>query len=74
MKLSKYKVGDKVKIRSLAWYYQNKDKFGCIDYFIPEMSKYCGQEATIVGSYFKMYLIDIDNHFWYWTEEMFEEV
>lgn len=66
-------VGDKVKIRSLEWYNQNKDKTDCIGFFVPEMAEYCGQEATIVEAHFKTYLLDIDGQGWYWTEEMFEE-
>lgn len=68
----KYEVGDKVKIRSLEWYNQNKDNVGCIDSFVPPMVKYCGKEATIEESFYGTYLLDIDNRSWYWTDKMFE--
>ena len=47
----RFKVGDRVRIKSLDWYNENKDKRGfiCFDYanFIPEMSRYCGEILTI---------------------------
>lgn len=47
----KYKVGDKVRIKSLDWYNKNKDDYGyvwCTEFlFTPEHSKYCGRELTI---------------------------
>lgn len=69
----KYNIGDKVKIRSLEWYEQNKDKTGCIVSFVPSMSKYCGKEAIIEDCFFGTYLLDIDKGAWYWTIDMFEE-
>ena len=47
----KYKVGDKVKIKSLDWYNENKNKYGNIicGYmpFTSDMSIYCGEVLTI---------------------------
>ena len=47
----KYKVGDKVRIKSLDWYNENKDEYGYVrlgDYlFTPDLAKYCGEEFTI---------------------------
>ena len=71
----KYKVGDKVKIKSIDWYNQNKDKSGCVFaedaiVFTSEMAHYCGQVMTIEradcidNSYFM-------NVFW-WTDDMIE--
>ena len=47
----KYKVGDKIRIKSLDWYNENKNKYGNIicGYmpFTSEMSIYCGEVLTI---------------------------
>ena len=47
----KYKEGDKVRIKSLDWYNENKDEYGYVrlgDYlFTPDLAKYCGEEFTI---------------------------
>lgn len=64
----KYKVGDKVKIRSDLV----SDKYYGTNDFVEPMKKYLGEVATIisVGNY--DYSIDIDDDSWYWTDEMFE--
>lgn len=76
----KYKVGDKVTIKSIDWYNDNKDTWGDIglDYgnvtFVLGMDNYCSKTATIVdiidGSY---YTLDIDKGAWIWSDEMFED-
>ena len=75
----KYKVGDKVKIKSLEWYNENKNKLGhvvhndCNNTFVSSMAAYCGMEANITevaGSY---YILDVDNGDWWWQDFMFEE-
>ena len=48
----KYKVGDKVVIKSLDWYNSNKNWQGKV--YVPlifntDMSKYCGMLATITN-------------------------
>ena len=47
----KYKVGDKVRIKSLDWYDENKDNNGNVDCrnanFIPDMVIYCGDILTV---------------------------
>ena len=75
----KYKVGDKVRIKSLDWYNENKDGGGIVvlstHVFIPEMSEYCGTIVTI-----KDVFEDIDDNVVYyieendfdWTDEMIE--
>lgn len=75
----KYKVGDKVRIKSIDWYNENKDEFGSISVkgviFNKGMSEHCGKEATIteVLSRYNVYILSVDkNHFWY-NEGMFEE-
>lgn len=70
----KYNVGDKVKIREdlVAEIMYGKEKF------VSRMEEYRGCEATIVDTFYRnggdLYLIDIDDKCWYWTNEMFEDV
>lgn len=77
----KYKVGDKVRIKSNQWYITNKDNLGRVktksNSFNDNMSVYCGMVATItnIGTGFKKidYSIDIDNGYWCWPIEAFED-
>lgn len=77
----KYKVGDKVRIKSIDWYNKNKDKNGWIWFphssimFLLDMSEFCGMTATIVvlQEEFGSYKIDIDKARFFWTDEMFDE-
>lgn len=78
----KYKVGDKVKIKSLDWYNTNKNKDGDIRHFIDnygdvyfkeKMSKYCGCIVTITRVNTNSYSIDIDNDKYCWHNFMFDE-
>ena len=74
-----YKVGDKVRIKSIDWYNKNKDEDGDVELsthiFVPEMSEYCGAVVTI-----KDVFEDIDDNVvyymedivWDWTNEMIE--
>ena len=43
----KFKIGDKVKVKSLDWYNQNKDEYGDVwegyTAFESIMSEYCGK-------------------------------
>lgn len=61
---SKYKVDDKVKIRSLDWYNANKTKGNEVylegTVFLQLMSKYCGKVATIICACRYGYSLDID--------------
>lgn len=73
----KYKVGDKVRVRSWE---DMKDQYGllssdCIPVrkdvtFVKDMRKYCGEEVVIRRVLRDCYLIEGDS--WYWTDEMFE--
>lgn len=72
----KYKVGDKVRVKSIYWYNSNKDSAGYVhcgnDSFILDMSEMCGKEVTIEkilssGKY------NIKEFGWNWTNEMFED-
>ena len=76
----KYKVGDRVRIKSLDWYNDNKDSFGSVPIadkkpkFTYAMSKYCGQVLTVddhteyEGEY---YMIEDDGRY-VWADEMIE--
>ena len=77
---SKYKVGDKVRVKSLEWYNSNKDINNNIgkdgQTFLGCMSKYCGKEYEIYNiisginyCLYKLYDTDI----WYWVDWMFED-
>ena len=82
----KYKVGDKVVIKSLDWYNINKNSKGKVGVpleFISDMSKYCGMVATITNveklNEYRLdedffYNLNIDNENWNWTLEMFEDI
>ena len=73
----KYKVGDKVKIKSLDWYNANRDYNGNVEcgfyYFIEEMSKYCGKILTIGEVYRNGYELQEGENF-IWTDEMFDSI
>lgn len=74
----KYKVGDKVRVKSLDWYNSNKEYYdnrvcGGNLYFVNNMTKYCGKEATIIEVINDFYHIDLDNKYWKWSDYMFEE-
>ena len=73
-----YKVGDRVLIKSLDWYNENKDEYGFLDFstsvFVPGMSQFCGKIVTIEDVFeeeddvvYCMEGIDYD-----WTDEMIE--
>jgi len=75
---SKYKVGDKVRIKSLDWYNSNKDEDGEIglhsdEYlFLEVMSEYCGKECEVShvypnGEY------SLKGNGWIWNDWMFED-
>ena len=71
----KYKVGDRVKVKSLDWYNFNKDDKGDVvcgrQIFVNEMSIYCGKTLTIervsCGRFYGMVKVPFC-----WTDEMFE--
>ena len=73
---SKYKVGDKVRVKSLEWYNSNKDMYGHIDrgtiIFLKGMSEHCGKEFEIShvdpnGEY------SLKENGWLWADWMFED-
>ena len=73
----KYKVGDKVRIKSIDWYNENKDKDGdvpCGEYiFVPYMLVFCEKILTIdVDFEDGTYLMKEDNDGFVFTTEMIE--
>ena len=78
----KYKVGDKIKIKSIDWYnHQVKDKDDDIPinsvnyntYFTKYMSNYCSKEAKIVEVSDNYYTLDVDRGIFEWIDAMFED-
>jgi len=71
----KYKVGDRVKIKSLDWYNENKDEYGYIDCgskaFFTRMSNWCGKIVTIKEIY-KTNCYRLEEYDFDWTDEMIE--
>jgi hypothetical protein len=73
----KYKIGDMVRVKSLAWYEKNKDFSGSVrkksaqDSFVLEMKKYCGLTGTILSRNTGGYPIKGLNY--NWCDFMFEE-
>ena len=75
----KYKVGDKVKIKSIDWYNKNKNKYGRLvsigEYqyvFDAQMSKFCGKVMTISDKSNSSYMLKEDDAFAFWTDDMIE--
>lgn len=73
----KYQVGDRVRIKSIDWYNENKDEYGDIDIsydftFYADRSKYCGKVFTIVKVFDNCYAVKEDNNEYYWSDEMIE--
>jgi hypothetical protein len=83
---SKYKIGDKVRVKSLDWYMLNKDEYDNVvlcggetkPSFTRSMSIYCGKVMTIFdvdseyGEY--TYTMQEDNGRFCWDDEMFEGI
>ena len=75
----RYKKGDRVRIKSLEWYYANKNSEGAIIFhnfriFDESMSEFCGKVVTIDaynprGNY---YDIKEDGKVNFWSDDMFE--
>ena len=75
----KYKVGDKVRIKSLDWYNENKNHCGEIPLFksrglfVPDMSRHCNNIMTIKDiCYGTCYRMKEDFWNYNWTDEMIE--
>lgn len=72
----KYKVGNKVRIKSINWYNENKDTDGFVHcgnrFFDNYMSVFCGSVVTISGIGLYGYSIQEDMHCRTWIDEMIE--
>ena len=74
----KYKVGDKVRIKSLDWYNENRNILGNVDcgdaLMTFEKIRFCGKIVTIssISDVTDTYGIEEDNGLWIWTDEMIE--
>lgn len=74
----KYKVGDNVRIKSMAWFdAQKKDEYGFIRHeswgcFNLRMTEFLGMQAKVtqVGDY--AYRLNVDNESWQWADWMLE--
>ena len=73
----RYKRGDRVKIKSLDWYNQNKDQHGRVacgyHVFTEEMSKFCGC-TMIVCNRTNLGVMTMGGSASYWTDEMIEGI
>ena len=72
----KYKADDRVRIKSLDWYNENKNEDGDIEcskniWFYREMSKFCGKIMTISHVRADHYTM-VEDLVGYWTDEMIE--
>ena len=76
----RYKLGDKVRIKSFDWYNENKDENGfvhCGDRIFDDyMSVFCGSIVTIRGIYHHYIGYDVqeDMQCRTWTDDMFESL
>lgn len=73
MSTEKFNVGDKVLVKSLDWYNENKDTMGCVNVpgtFVRDMSRYCGKILTI--RYKGGYVYDVEENGFSWSDQMFE--
>ena len=74
----KYKVGDRVRIKSIDWYNENKNKYGyieCGDSLMNfEKSQFCGKIVTIssISAIIDVYGIKEDDGVFSWSDEMIE--
>ena len=73
----KYKIGDKVRVKSLEWYYKNKSKYGRVNctesvFFDPNMSGFCGNILTIKNLNLDTEAYEVEENSYYWTDEMLE--
>lgn len=73
----RYKKGDRVKIKSLKWYNENKDQHGRVacgyHVFTEEMSKFCGC-TMIVCNRTNLGVMTMGGSASYWTDEMIEGI
>lgn len=76
----RFKKGNRVRIKSLDWYYENRDKIDQVDCgstcFVPPMVTFCGQMVTIssILPTLEVYRIEEDDSEFNWTDEMIERL
>lgn len=73
----KYKIGDRIRIKSIDWYNENKSKsHGTVacggKYFDYDMREWCGKIMTILEVYKTCYIMEEDGAKDLWTDEMIE--
>ena len=75
--MSKYNKGDRVRIKSLDWYNENKDRYGSVEcgfyFFTKEMSAYCGKVMTISDK-LNQGILKMENDSHFWTNQMIESL
>lgn len=79
MRELKYKVGDKVLIKSYDWYEKTcivngddiLENIGIFPFF-PHMAKFCGQVLTIKDIHITYYTMEETDYHTCWTDEMIE--
>ena len=77
METLKFKVGDKVRVRSLEWYGSNKnvhgDIYNTIDHnvFVRAMARCCGKELNIVRIKNDFYVVK--ENIFCWQDWMLED-
>ena len=72
----KFKVGDKVRVKSIEWYNSKKLDYGFTIndiLFDHEMAEYCGRLAVVEKLGEAYYKIDIDKGEWFWYDWMLED-
>lgn len=72
----KYKVGDKVRIKSRKWYDANKGSCGEVSTstnFLKSMIIFCGKEAVVTDIFDDCYSLNIDDGDYSWDDEMLED-
>lgn len=75
MSAVKYNIGDRVLVKSLEWYNENKKADGAVNVpqsFVMGMCGYCGRVVTIVHKGWDYYYIREDSNNYAWSDEMFE--
>lgn len=77
----KYKAEDRVRIKSINWYNENKNDINCVGLtidsynvidFTEPMAAFCGKVMTIAGIRRGFYYMLEDSGMYSWTDEMFE--
>lgn len=67
METTKFKIGDRVRVKSLKWYNEKKDSIGHIpigQVFTDAMSKYCGSILTIKEIFEDIYIVNENTKNW----------